>query len=67
MAGSALYCTLSPCLLCAKMIINAGIREVVYEGEYQFSEQTRKLLAEAGVLCRRFARTTAGPHAPTQG
>lgn len=36
------------------MIINAGIREVVYTGEYAFDEQTRKLLADAGVVCRRF-------------
>jgi len=53
---AVLYCTLSPCLLCAKMIINAGIREVVYEQEYQFSDQTRSLLQEAGVIYRRLTR-----------
>ncbi len=53
---AALYCTLSPCLLCAKMIVNAGIREVVYEEEYHFGDQTRALLGEAGVSCRRFVR-----------
>lgn len=52
-----LYCTLSPCLLCAKMIINAGIKEVVYETEYHFSEQARGLFAQAGVKCRRFTRS----------
>jgi dCMP deaminase len=52
----ALYCTHSPCLLCAKMIINAGIREVIYDEEYEFREQTRALLAEAGVLYRRYCR-----------
>jgi len=51
---ATLYCTLSPCLICAKMIINSGIAEVVYEEEYQFSDQTRALLKEAGVICRRF-------------
>jgi dCMP deaminase len=51
-----LYCTLSPCLQCARMIINAGIREVVYEDLYQFSRQTRALLRQAGVRCRRFVR-----------
>jgi len=55
-AGATLYSTLSPCLICAKMIINAGIREVVYENEYQFTSQTRKLLKEAGVCLRRFNR-----------
>lgn len=54
--GGVLYCTISPCLLCAKMIINAGIAEVVYEHEYHFSKQTRSLLREAGVKCRRFSR-----------
>ena len=54
--SATLYCTLSPCLTCAKMIINAGIVEVVYEDEYEFGEQTRGLLGEAGVTCRRFER-----------
>lgn len=55
-AQATLYCTLSPCLTCARMIINAGIMEVVYEDAYEFNAQTRKLLAEAGVKCRRFVR-----------
>jgi len=54
--GAALYCTLSPCLLCAKMIINAGINAVIYEGEYEFGEQTRSLFSEAGVECRQYVR-----------
>ncbi len=52
---AVLYCTLSPCLLCAKMIINSGMIEVVYDEEYQFSEQTRSLLQEASLVCRRYA------------
>ncbi len=54
LAGATIYVTLTPCLTCAKMIINAGIREVVYTGAYAFDEQSRKLLADAGVLCRRY-------------
>jgi len=53
--GASLYATISPCLTCAKMIINAGIREVIYSGEYAFNEQTRALFAEAGVVCRKLA------------
>jgi dCMP deaminase len=53
--GSTLYSTLSPCLICAKMIINAGIVEVVYGDEYEFGEQTRVLLHEAGVRYRRLS------------
>jgi dCMP deaminase len=48
--------TISPCLTCAKMIINAGIREVVYGGDYAFTEQTERLLKEAKVTCRRFVK-----------
>ncbi len=51
--GATMYVTISPCLTCARMIINAGIAEVVYSGDYAFTEQTRALLSEAGVKCRR--------------
>jgi len=54
--GSTIYVTLNPCLTCAKMVINAGIVEVVYEREYQFTAQTRALFDEAGVTCRRYLR-----------
>ncbi|MBQ9693302.1 MAG: dCMP deaminase family protein [Kiritimatiellae bacterium] len=54
LAGSTIYVTLTPCLTCAKMIINAGIREVVYAGNYAFDVQTQKLLADAGVVCRKY-------------
>ncbi|MBN1675974.1 MAG: dCMP deaminase family protein [Kiritimatiellae bacterium] len=57
-SGAKLYCTLNPCLTCARMIINAGIKEVVYEDEYCFDRQTKALLKEAGVACRRFRRGT---------
>lgn len=52
----SLYCTLSPCLMCTKMIINAGITEVVYETEYHFTVQARELFATAGVVCRQLER-----------
>jgi dCMP deaminase len=54
--GATMYCTLSPCLLCAKMIINAGLERVVYEDEYRLSGQTKKLFAEAGLRCVRMRR-----------
>ena len=53
---STLYVTLSPCLLCAKMIINAGIVHVVYDEEYCFTEQTKALFTEAGVVCRQYGK-----------
>ena len=32
--GSTMYVTCHPCHTCAKMVVNAGIRAVIYEGEY---------------------------------
>ena len=54
--GGTLYCTMSPCLICAKMIVNAGIQEVVFDNEYEFNDRTRALLHEAGVRYRRLTR-----------
>jgi len=56
LAGSSIYCTLSPCITCAKMIINAGISKVVYEGEYEFTRQIKALFKQAGVGCRKMVR-----------
>ncbi|MBI5046112.1 cytidine/deoxycytidylate deaminase family protein [Candidatus Micrarchaeota archaeon] len=50
---SVIYTTFSPCLLCTKMIINSGIKEVVYNVEYPMSETSMKLLKEAGVKARQ--------------
>jgi len=50
--GSTLYTTYSPCLLCAKMIINAGIVEVVYHQHYSIDDVSMRLLHEAGVKVR---------------
>lgn len=32
--GSTLYCTYQPCVICAKMMINAGVKRLVYAGGY---------------------------------
>lgn len=32
--GSTMYVTCQPCNMCAKMVINAGIERVIYEGDY---------------------------------
>lgn len=46
--GATLYCTHQPCVICAKMIINSGIKRIVYRHGYP-DEFSLKLLAEAGV------------------
>ena len=33
-AGATLYCTHQPCVLCAKILVNAQIRRVVFQGAY---------------------------------
>ena len=58
--GATLYCTESPCLLCAKMIISAGIKKVIYGNKYHFNRQVSALFVEAGVVCRRHVRRREG-------
>lgn len=46
--GATLYVTAAPCLECAKLIIQAGIRRVVYGEKYRLDDGVR-LLRQAGV------------------
>jgi dCMP deaminase len=46
--GAVLYCTHQPCIVCAKMLINAGIKKVVFEGNYP-DELAKEMLAEAKI------------------
>ncbi len=46
--GATLYVTLSPCFDCAKLIIQSGIKRVVYMEKYR-SEDGLKLLEKAGI------------------
>ncbi len=52
--GGALFTTLCPCLMCTKMIINAGIAEVVYDTPFQAADISLGLLRDAGLKVRRF-------------
>ena len=47
-SNSTMYCTHTPCMICAKMIVNAGIKEIVSYHDYA-DEEARKFLKEAGV------------------
>lgn len=53
--GSTLYCTTMPCIICTKMLINAGISRIVYEGGYA-DELAREMVEESGIACCRFER-----------
>ena len=53
--GATIYVTLSPCLTCAKLIINSGIKEVVYGGDYTaFLDTVKKMFKASGVKYRQF-------------
>ena len=52
--GATLYCTHQPCVICAKMIVNANIARVVYKNGYP-DEFSMHILSEAGVLVQRVA------------
>lgn len=50
--NSTLYITNQPCVICAKMLINAGIREIVISGGYP-DALARKFLKEAKIKIRK--------------
>jgi len=53
--GATLYCTNHPCIICSKMIINAGIERVIYEEGYG-DELAKRMLKESGIQVERFMR-----------
>lgn len=58
--GATLYCTHQPCSVCAKMIINAGIRRVVYQEGYP-DAFSLAIFEEAGVQLEQWH-----PDTPTE-
>ena len=52
-----LYCTNLPCIICAKMLINSGVRRVVYLDGY-CDALTEEMLAEVGVELVRMEDNT---------
>ncbi len=53
--GGTIYVTAQPCVICSKLIINAGIKRVVYSGDYP-DELSRQLLTEANVELVQYTR-----------
>lgn len=56
---STLYCTNQPCILCARMLINAGVKRVVHQGDFD-DAMALQFFAEAGVKVEEF-------HLPAEG
>ena len=57
--GATIYTTFSPCLQCAKMIVNSGIVEVVYQDRYSIDDVSMRLLKDAGVTIRSLKKESA--------
>jgi len=53
--GGTVYTTNFPCVLCAKILLNAGIEEIVYLDNY-VDELSKTILDEAGIKVRRYER-----------
>ena len=58
MDGATAYCTHQPCVLCAKILLNAGVVDIVYRDPYP-DELSAQLLAEAGVIPRQLVPAAA--------
>ncbi|MCL6430073.1 MAG: cytidine/deoxycytidylate deaminase family protein [Anaerolineae bacterium] len=65
-SGGTMYVTHQPCITCAKMIINAGIRRVVCAQSFP-DELARSFLAEAGVALVLWHPEEQGGAAAAQG
>lgn len=50
--GATLYCTNLPCSICSKMLINAGISEIVYQEGYS-DPMAQEMIKAAGVKLAR--------------
>lgn len=54
-ASATLFCTTLPCSICLKMLINAGIKEIVFENGYP-DELTENLLKETNITITKLNR-----------
>ncbi len=53
--GSTLYITNAPCSICAKMVINAGIKEIIYSDSYP-DKMAENFLREARIKIRKASK-----------
>ncbi len=52
-ANATLYCTTMPCIICSKMIINAGIRRIVFAEGYS-DRLAAEMIEESGIIVEKF-------------
>jgi dCMP deaminase len=58
LAGATVYCTHSPCILCAKMLVNARIERFVTFGSYS-DDAFKELFQEAGIEFEMYEKPPA--------
>lgn len=47
--GATIYCKMTPCYVCAKLIITSGIKRVVATKDYHASKDSKEIFSKAGV------------------
>ncbi|MDP4267676.1 MAG: cytidine/deoxycytidylate deaminase family protein [Bacteroidota bacterium] len=52
--GATLYCRMTPCRVCAMLIINCGIVRVVCESRYHSGAESENMLKQAGISLEYF-------------
>ena len=57
--GAVIYCTNQPCSICARMIINAGIKKIYYQSGYA-DPLAKELLGEAGIELKQINSDSQG-------
>lgn len=57
--GGSIYVTCQPCYICAKMICNAGIKEVFFLGDYP-DKNSLELFQAAGIKCKKLGSPKSG-------
>jgi len=57
--GSTLYCTNQPCGICAKMVINAGVKQIIYEDGYP-DALAAEMLKESGITITQYKKKQSG-------
>ena len=51
--GAVCYVTHFPCINCSKMLINAGVREIVYHDDYRMDKNAIQMLDQANIKTRK--------------
>jgi dCMP deaminase len=52
---SFLYVTNTPCVVCAKMLINAGVKEIIYDGDYP-DDLAMEMLSDSKIILHKFKK-----------